>query len=93
MNKGEFSNFCPLCGTSAIIYEGEISQVECKKCGKYKYHLSVHPLLMENEYRNNKVIEALSKMVGSNKSDDIIMIDLEMYQNFEKNILNNCKKV
>jgi hypothetical protein len=76
---------CPLCCTQAVIFENEISSVDCPHCGKYTYHLSVHPLLNETRFRNIKVLAILSELVVSSfKSGNVLQINLEMYRKIEK---------
>lgn len=76
---------CPLCGNSAVIFENEISTVECQKCGNYSYHISVHPLLNESNLRNEKILEVLAGMsIEKNGYGEKLMIDLAMYQELEK---------
>jgi hypothetical protein len=80
---------CPLCCAQAVIFEDIVSSsVDCPHCGKYTYHLSVHPLLNETRFRNIKVLEILSELVASaSKSGNVLQINLEMYQEIEKRIM------
>ena len=87
--KGEIDrHLCPLCGTKAYFLENEISSVECKKCGKYTYHISAWPFLFETEHRNPKVLELLASMAETAmKNSDSFEIDLVLYQKLEKDLL------
>jgi endogenous inhibitor of DNA gyrase (YacG/DUF329 family) len=85
MKKETTHLVCPLCGTQAVIFENEVSSVDCPNCGKYTYHLSVYPWLNETEFRNQKVLEILSTMTeATSKLGNVLNIDLEMYQKVEK---------
>jgi hypothetical protein len=78
-------SLCPLCGNLAEILNNKISTVERPKCGNYKYVLSVHPFLNENNLRNMKILTTLSE-ISKEKSThgENLVIDLEMYQKLDK---------
>jgi endogenous inhibitor of DNA gyrase (YacG/DUF329 family) len=72
---------CPICGVHTEIFEDEFSPVDCPKCGKYRYHLSVHPFLTEKRFRNPVVLARLSeKVTAASRLGKVSDIDLEMYQ-------------
>ena len=82
------NNICPLCGSKANFLENEITLVNCKRCGNYKYHISVHPLLFENEYRNPVVLKMLSsKVENAVKDGNPFEINFSIYQELEKKLL------
>jgi hypothetical protein len=82
-------HLCPLCGMKANFLENEISSVDCQKCGKYTYHISVHPFLFEIEHRNSIVLKMLSDMAEiAAKNDDPFEIDLTLYQRLEKKLFS-----
>jgi transcription elongation factor Elf1 len=82
------NNICPLCGSEANFMENEITLVNCKRCGNYTYHISVHPLLFENEYRNPVILKMLSnKVENAVKDGNSFEINFSIYQELEKKLL------